>query len=46
VSSDGEHDFAASSGFGVIRYETAEARVLSEYELQNIAFDNHLRRIS
>jgi len=46
VSSDGEHDFAASSGFGVIRYETAEARVLSEHELQNIAFDNHLRRIS
>lgn len=46
LSSDGEHDFAASSGFGVIRYETADARVLSEHQLQNIAFDNHLRRIS
>jgi hypothetical protein len=46
LSSEGEHDFAASSGFGVIRYETAEARVISEHKLQDIAFDNHLRRIS
>jgi hypothetical protein len=46
LSSEGEHDFAASSGFGVIRYETAEARVISEHELQDIAFDNHLRRIT
>ena len=46
LSSEGEHDFAASSGFGVIRYETAQARVISEHELQDIAFDNHLRRIA
>lgn len=46
LSSEGEHDFAASSGFGVIRYETAEARVVAEHELQDIAFDNHLRRIT
>jgi hypothetical protein len=46
LSSEGEHDFAASSGFGVIRYETAEARVIAEHELQDIAFDNHLRRIT
>jgi hypothetical protein len=46
LSSEGEHDFAASSGFGVIRYETAGARVISEHELQDIAFDNHLRRIT
>jgi hypothetical protein len=46
LSSEGEHDFAASSGFGVIRYETADARVISEQKLQDIAFDNHLRQIS
>lgn len=46
LSSEGAQDFAASSGFGVIRYETAQASVISEHELQDIAFDNHLRRIS
>jgi len=46
LSSTGEHDFAASSGFGVIRYETAEARIVSERKLQDIAFDNHLRQIA
>jgi len=46
LSSEGEHNFAASSGFGVIRYETAQARVVSEHTLQDIAFDNHLRRIA
>jgi hypothetical protein len=46
LSSEGDHDFAASSGFGVIRYETAHASIISEHALQDIAFDNHLRRIS
>ncbi|WP_246317288.1 DUF1513 domain-containing protein [Hyphomicrobium methylovorum] len=46
IASDGKHGFAASSGFGVMRYETAEARVISEVELRNIAFDNHLRRLA
>ena len=46
LSSEGEHNFAASSGFGVIRYETAQAQVVSEHTLQDIAFDNHLRRIA
>jgi hypothetical protein len=46
LASEGEHDFAASSGFGVLRYETAQAGTISEHELQDIAFDNHLRRIT
>lgn len=46
LSSEGEHDFAASSGFGVIRYETAATSIISEHQLQDIAFDNHLRRIT
>jgi uncharacterized protein len=45
LAPEGERDFAASSGFGVIRYETARAATISERELQDIAFDNHLRRI-
>jgi hypothetical protein len=46
ISSEGKQDFAASSGFGVIRYETAMASTISEHQLQDIAFDNHLRRIA
>lgn len=46
LAPEGEADFAASSGFGVIRYETARATTISERELQDIAFDNHLRRVS
>ncbi|WP_045837191.1 DUF1513 domain-containing protein [Hyphomicrobium sp. 99] len=45
LSSYGEADFAASSGFGVVRYETAQASTITEHELQDIAFDNHLRRV-
>jgi uncharacterized protein len=45
LTSQGEKDFAASSGFGVLRYETARAAKISERELQDIAFDNHLRRV-
>lgn len=45
LAPEGEKDFAASSGFGVIRYETARATTVSQRELQDIAFDNHLRRI-
>ncbi|MBS0232619.1 MAG: DUF1513 domain-containing protein [Proteobacteria bacterium] len=45
LAPEGQRDFAASSGFGVIRYETAQARTLSEHALQDIAFDNHLRRV-
>jgi uncharacterized protein len=42
----GEHDdtFAATSGFGVLRHERAGASVVSESQLADIAFDNHLRR--
>lgn len=46
ISSEGKQDFAASSGFGVIRYETAMASTISEHQLQDIAFDNHLRRVA
>ncbi|RUO99767.1 DUF1513 domain-containing protein [Hyphomicrobium sp.] len=46
LAPEGETDFAASSGFGIIRYETARASVISEQALQDIAFDNHLRRVS
>jgi hypothetical protein len=46
LAPEGTGDFAASSGFGVLRYETPRAKVISEVELKNIAFDNHLRRIA
>ncbi|MFT3733359.1 MAG: DUF1513 domain-containing protein [Hyphomicrobium sp.] len=46
LAPEGTQDFAASSGFGVIRYETARASTISERELQDVAFDNHLRRIA
>lgn len=36
--------FALSSGFGVLREEHAGARVISEAQLADVAFDNHLRR--
>jgi hypothetical protein len=45
LAPEGMQDFAASSGLGVIRYETARARTISERELQDVAFDNHLRRV-
>jgi hypothetical protein len=44
IASEGDADFAASSGFGVMRYETARATAISERALRDIAFDNHLRR--
>lgn len=42
----GDHDqlFATTSGFGVMRHERPGANPISEAELQDIAFDNHLRR--
>ena len=42
----GEHDdtFAATSGFGVLRHERAGVSVISETQLADVAFDNHLRR--
>lgn len=45
LAPEGRRDFAASSGFGVLRYETAQAATVSERLLQDIAFDNHLRRV-
>lgn len=45
IAPEGTEDFAASSGFGVMRYETARASTISEHELQDISFDNHLRRV-
>lgn len=42
----GDHDalFATSSGFGVMRHEAPGANPISQAELQDVAFDNHLRR--
>lgn len=37
--------FAATSGFGDVRHETASAQVLSQTQLADLAFDNHLRRL-
>jgi uncharacterized protein len=37
-------EFAVTSGFGAFRYETAHADVVSETQLRDLAFDNHLRR--
>jgi hypothetical protein len=45
IAPEGRQDFAASSGFGVMRYETACASTITEHELQDISFDNHLRRV-
>ena len=45
LAPEGKKDFAASSGFGVMRYETARGATLSERELHDIAFDNHLRPV-
>ena len=43
----GEYDdtFAATSGFGVLRHEHAGSSVISETQLADVAFDNHLRRV-
>ena len=43
----GEHDdtFAATSGFGILRHERVGETVISETQLANVAFDNHLRRL-
>jgi hypothetical protein len=38
--------FAASSGFGDLRHETSASQVISQTQLADIAFDNHLRRLS
>lgn len=46
IAPEGVEDFAASNGFGVMRYETPKASVISEVELSDIAFDNHLRRVA
>lgn len=46
IAPEGAQDFAATSGFGVLRHETAQAHIISETELQDIAFDNHLRRLA
>lgn len=45
IAPDGPQNFATSSGFGVLRHETARAEVLSQSQLSEIAFDNHLRRL-
>jgi uncharacterized protein len=45
LAPEGHEDFAASSGFGVLRYETGRATTISERELADISFDNHLRRV-
>ena len=45
IAPEGVEDFAASNGFGMMRYETPRASIISEVELRDIAFDNHLRRV-
>ena len=42
----GDHDalFATTSGFGIMRHERPGAAPVSQAELQDVAFDNHLRR--
>lgn len=45
VAGDAGGDFAVTSGLGAFRHETARAEVLSEAQLAEISFDNHLRRI-
>ena len=37
--------FAVTSGLGTFRHEQPGAPILSETLLQDIAFDNHLRRV-
>lgn len=44
IAPDGNANFAATSGLGVVRHETKTAAIISESELKDIAFDNHLRR--
>jgi hypothetical protein len=46
LAPEGVENFAASSGFGVMRYETPRASIISEVELRDVAFDNHLRRVA
>jgi uncharacterized protein len=45
LAPNGQEDFAATSGFGVVRYETPRTHVIAEHELAEIAFDNHLRLV-
>ena len=46
IAPEGEENFASTSGFGILRHETPRARIISEAEMKDIAFDNHLRRIA
>jgi uncharacterized protein len=46
VAGDAGDTFAVTSGLGTFRHETPGATVLSEAQLADIAFDNHLRRFS
>lgn len=41
-----EHSFALTSGLGAFRVETDSAQVMSAHALSDIAFDNHLRRLT
>lgn len=45
LAAHGDDAFALTSGFGILRWETPAARILSEVELSGVAFDNHLRRV-
>lgn len=45
IAHDDDTAFALSSGFGALRRETPDGRIIAEAELANVAFDNHLRRI-
>jgi len=46
IAPEGTADFATTSGLGKLRHETKTARIISETEVADIAFDNHLRRLS
>ena len=45
IAGENDDTFAATSGFGVLRHERAGANVISETQLADVAFDNHLRRL-
>ncbi|MFN0218518.1 MAG: DUF1513 domain-containing protein [Hyphomicrobium sp.] len=46
VAGEADGVFCVSSGFGALRHERPGGAILSEAELANLAFDNHLRRIA
>lgn len=46
IAPDRQTDFAITSGFGDFRHDSAGAAVIAQTQLVDVAFDNHLRRVS